>query len=488
MFNNIKLIGLIFLSVLLLTNCKKENKDTQSQGEIVFAPFDAGSEKDGEFDVICNEALVVTHARVNLNGTFYYPETFILDGKLYTQSIKLDVGNYVINEFSLMADPLNTPDNHGDDVVYQSTPMMGSAYAQYVSMPIGDPDLNFDITAFQKNEFAIDVLCYIPAEYSNFGFEWFEVTPITIREQCFFGDFCIKDVTQYTGSLYGPNVMLDEVAIFKIDLYKDDILYGTYYNTSQGENGLVYTSPLCIEYPDYDMKVDKFRFDLSIYVTSGNTWAYVPFYSWTFFDAEKIPAGTDGVVDFVLGNCVSSETDLLLPPWMNLPMGGDYVFALSNGNVGPDSYWDMTIGGIGSNLYDMQNGTYPGWCADEFTTIGNGVHCMDAVSSLYPEALPDYWLNEMPAGPGALSRLDAIGAANWLWNHEADYDYNFTQMQNALWNLFNNKVVTGVASDMATAARMHTDYSPLPGGWAAIYFIPCNDELELQMTFFVVDP
>ena len=59
-------------------------------------------------------------------------------------------------------------------------------------MPIDDV-ADFKIIAFEKAEYAIDVLCYIPAEWDNFGFEWFEVTEITLREQCFFGDICIYD-------------------------------------------------------------------------------------------------------------------------------------------------------------------------------------------------------------------------------------------------------------------------------------------------------
>ena len=103
MLNNIKLIGVIFLSVLLLTNCKKENKDTQEAGELVFAPIDAvDTEKDGIdiFDVACNELLVVAKARVNLNGTLYYPATFMSEGKLLTQSIKLPPGDYKILEIT----------------------------------------------------------------------------------------------------------------------------------------------------------------------------------------------------------------------------------------------------------------------------------------------------------------------------------------------------------------------------------------------------
>lgn len=496
MLNNIKLIGVIFLSILLLTNCKKENKDTQQPGEVVFAAIDVNdTEKDGidQYDILCDEDLVPVKARVNLNGVLYFPELFYFEGKLLTQSIQLPPGQYKILEFTLL-------DEFG--VIVKSTPMEGSDFADYVNNPIDD-EYDFTVEEFVKLEKEVDVLCYLEAYYESFGFQWFDITEITIRNQCFFGDFCIKDVTQYEQSLYGlDGVEIDEKAIFKIVLNKYDngvgdyVEYAVFENFEDGDYIMDDQGnyiPLCVEYADYDATDDFYQAELWIYVTSGETWDYVHFYTWEFQDAESIEDlysdGDDGVVDFVLGNCVSTYTDLLLPPWMNLPLGDDYTFNLSNGGFGGgnDHYWDITITGITSPLYDIWDDIYPGWCADEGTTIGNTDYCMDARSSLYPDNLPAYWLNH---NTGGLSRTDAIAAANWLWNHEGDYVYTGAEMQDALWKLFNNKSVSGKALEMANDAMMHTDYSPLPGGWAAIFFVPCLSEPDqtLQMTFFVVDP
>jgi hypothetical protein len=501
---SLKYIGVLLLSILLLTNCQKDNKkDDNATGEITFAALDGNTEKDGIYDILCDENLNVVYARVKLNDTYYYPETFVLNDMLYTQSLKLAVGNYTVNEFSLM-DDMGTPDDMTDDEIVKATPMSTSDYAMYVTAGIGDlPVIN--VGAFEKTEFPIDVLCYTEAAYTAFGFEWFVITELTIREQCFFGDFCIKDPNQYTGSLYGPDVVLDEVAIFKIVAFRKvgndwvnikDVtnpLGEAYYNTYYDDNNVLqYMSPLCVEYADYDVGIDQFKFELWIYVTLNDGWGYVKFHEWEFDDAEMIDAGVDGVVDFVLGNCVYDDPDLLLPPWMNLPVGGDYSFALSNGGPTGDSYWDVTIGGISSPNFDMVNGTFEGWCADEGTTIGNGTHCMDAMSSLYPKMLPPYWLDLLPPpnsnGDTPLTREEALCATNWLWNNQQNYTYTTAEMQNALWNLFNNKAVSGIAKTMADDARGNCDFSPLPGGWAAILFVPCNDELQLQMTFFVVDP
>lgn len=322
MLNNIKLIGIIFLSVLLLTNCKKENKiDEQSPGELVFAPIDVinDAEKDGDptFDVLCNEEYVVHHAfvtleRVDIEGnviTNHTPLTFILDNKLYTQSLKLEPGEYIIREFSLMTE--------GDDIV-KSTPMVGSVYAGYVNNPIDDL-VDFEIFPFEKEQFEVDVLCFVPAVWDNFGFEWFDVTEITLREQCFFGDICIDDFVAYAGTLYDNPLVNDEVAIFRIEVYRDGYWVEDFYNTNYDEfDVLTYISPLCVQYADYDLVDNTFEFKLFIYTDLG----YQYFYTWTFDDDEKIPSNNsdfipgydDGVVDFVLGDCVVTPSDLVILP------------------------------------------------------------------------------------------------------------------------------------------------------------------------------
>lgn len=312
--NKLKLIGVIFLSILLFTNCKKENKtdNTQASGELVFSAIDiVDTEKDG-YDFFCDENLVVHHAYIVLEDadgmlSTHVPMTFKLDNVLYTQSIKLDPGPYIIREFSLRTE---------DDLIVKATPEMDAPFAEYVTQAIDD-EVDFTIIEFEKFQYDIDVLCFIPAEYDNFGFEWFEVTEITIREQCFFGDICIDDFQEYLGSWYDDPLVNDEVAIFKIYVYRDRMdnpePVGMFSNYDEF-TGMI-TSPLCVQYADYDLEVNLFEFDLWIYTSNG----YEYFHTWTFTDAERIlsnngdPDYDDGVVDFVLGDCVVTPSDLVLP-------------------------------------------------------------------------------------------------------------------------------------------------------------------------------
>lgn len=317
MFKNIKLIGVIFLSVLLLTNCKKENKDdSMSPGEIVFAAIDYDDSEKSGFDVPCVDGLIVDHAQILLkdesgNEVYHYPLTFTLDNKLYTQSLKLAPGYYIILEFSLRT---------ADGTMVKATPESNSAYAGYVTHSI-DGAWGFTVVAFEKEEFAIDVLCFIPAVFDLFGFEWFQVTEITLREQCFFGDICIDDFQLYDGSLYDNPLVNDEVAIFKINVFRDgnfvedfenyDFINNEFYKDA--DNNYI---PLCVQYADFDLVVNNFEFELWIWTTIG----YEYFHSWTFADDQQIPSNNfdyvpgydDGVVDFVFGDCVVTPSDLVL--------------------------------------------------------------------------------------------------------------------------------------------------------------------------------
>ena len=78
---------------------------------------------------------------------------------------------------------------------------------------------------------------------------------------------------------------------------------------------------LCIQYADYDLQENLFDFELWIKVDNNGVFEYVYMHTWTFMDDQTIvplyneELGEDGVVEFVLGDCVVTPTDLLLAPW-----------------------------------------------------------------------------------------------------------------------------------------------------------------------------
>ena len=494
MFKNLKFIGVLVLSVLLLTNCNKDAKqDKLQEGELTFATIDIDPDKAIE----CQEDMAPTHAVVKIKDdqgveTTYYPLTFYLDGELFTQAIKLPAGDYTLEEFVIVYHPNNLDaDDHSGDVPLKATPMAGSPYAAFLEYGGLARDIN--IAPFQKYHMWIEVLCYIPADWQDFGFQWFHVHEIIIREQCFFGDFCIKHTPDYVGSLYEEGgIQMDEIAIFAIRVYRQ--INGTdqweYLGGDDNEDSYGSGEPFCIQYADRVGVDDNYAFELYVYVKTGpqddDPFGYELMQTWYFSDDGVIENGGDGVTEFVVGNCNYSDTDFLIPPWMNLPCSVDYSVA-TNGEA-YDSYFASTFDGIPAG-YDIGNGTFGGWCADlqHFITPGTQ-YDMCAFSSLRLDLLPESCNMDVDWS----ERGEEFARVNWLFNNLDLLPARTTnQMQDAIWKLMGfNPGLDGVSAQIVALAIGHGDFTPVPGGWAAVLLYHTSDAdcVNVQITFRVVDP
>jgi hypothetical protein len=393
-----------------------------------------------------------------------------------------------VQEFVLYDDVDGVLGITGSDVIVYGTPHTGNHYAVYTN-----PDVAFEFTvqAFKKIEIDIEVLCFTEADYDDFGFFWFDITEIVIREQCFFGDLCLKHIGDYIGSLYEHGgLQIDEPAIFELHVYKEGVAvpYSPFSNAAWWGEG----APLCIEYPD-NLSIDgeTFTVELWILVKVGAGFNYVKFHTWTFDDEEMIPAGTDGVVDFVLGNCNLTDPDLQLAPYMNLPA----TCGLLTGGVVPSvtliqgqpGYFDVTLSGIGAG-FDIGNGMYAINCFNRGVTINlNTFYSMNVYSSLYPQYM---------MGPCKNLRWDR---ANWIINHLANYPgYAWSDIQQAFWKIedatWGMGANAGVPAGTAIATNMYNDcvaygngFVPLPGGWAGVAFEHATGD-PVQCIFLRVDP
>jgi hypothetical protein len=423
------------------------------------------------------------YAKVVISGVLYKLDVFYIDSKPYTNTLKLAAGNYTITEFMLMDDN-NTPADSNDDVMIAATPHAGSEFALFVPQPL---DINFTIEAFKKTEMNISVLCYQESNYSSFGFVYYGIGQIVVREQFFYGDFCIKSLKDYAGSIYenqSNGIKLDMPAIAKIEVWRNGVLAGEYSNESWYGEG----KPLTVRYADVVNQPDNFEFKLFILVRHGAGCEYVYFHSWTFADDERIESGTDGVVDFVLGNCVPGA-DLILPPWINLPATATYTITGWNPPT-LGGYVDVTLSNI-TNGYELSNGIYASFCADHSTPIYIlNPYEMSLYSSLYQDQLPIF------------AKSDKWDKINWLYNHLSWYpNYQWYDIQGFVW-LYDNPVWDGTASGGVPALtelskQMKEDadiygvgYKVPPGGWAAIIFIPVGngDIAKIQTMFIQVDP
>jgi hypothetical protein len=297
---------LVFIfAVALFASCQKEEASAPVAQEVVFSGIDSGAKKSTNAEP-CENAQA-DYAKVVIDNETYRPAVFYIDGVAYTQAIKLIPAQYTVQEFMLLNNN-GTPEDLTDDYIVKAAPMTGSEYADFVTAPL---TFTFDVEGFKKAEVPVEVLCFDEAEYEAFGFNWFAMTEITVREQVFFGDLCVADLSVYENSLYAEQMnglQIDMPAIFKVDVYKNGAFVKSYTNEAWLGEG----EPLKVQYPDHDNAADAFDFELHILVENGGEFVYQLFHTWSFNDDEMIADGGDGVVDFVLGSCNFSETDLQL--------------------------------------------------------------------------------------------------------------------------------------------------------------------------------
>lgn len=310
---------------------------------------------------------------------------------------------------------------------------------------------------------------------------------VVVIQESFYGDFCIKHAEDYTGSLYASQTgnpgtgYYDAPAIFKVEVYRNGILTGSFNN----ESTLGIGSPLQIQYADRINTTDNFEFKMYILVRTGSTFSYKYFYSWTTSDDNRLEQGTDGVIDFVLGSC-TPNADVQLAPYQNLP-----ISAVVDATIGNPGYWDLYITSVTpGGVYDFPTNQHlVTFCGDPNHYLSVGTHNMNVYTSLYS--------NSWPAGMPFT--LEKIAKANWLFNelYKPDNAYGIYMptltdaqgdiVQLALRKILNDVNVTGTALTMATDANIHGSFVPMPGGYAAVLFIK-NGDPSYQLVFTIVDP
>ncbi|HHL57945.1 MAG: hypothetical protein DRI88_06610 [Bacteroidetes bacterium] len=339
-----KKVILLFLIAATVVSCKKtENStpDVKKEADVSFNVTtifpDAG--REWEYDVPpCDPDAVPSFAKIKIDGVegpdagpggspssgYFDIPVFWTNDNLYTQAIKLPVESedecteYMITEFYLYADGDNGP------YMIKAAPLPDSPFYEFVENGL---DLTFEVCAFEKIEIYIDVLCFVPDVYELFGFFWFEITEITVREMCFFGDVCIDwwlnemDVplwawveyeNYYQNQMNG--IQSDMPAIITLVLFKmvdgqyEQVKFWTNDNWDYPGEG----EPLCIRYADYDNETDEFKLELYIYgpwfFNTNDVFGYTqgqPEHTWYFTDnADVLDLNEDGVVEFAWGDCV----------------------------------------------------------------------------------------------------------------------------------------------------------------------------------------
>ena len=479
----------IIIAGILATNCTKDTPLSDPEVQFNLNYVLSGGLKSRTDIPVCSD-LPATYVMYKFdNSELKQIPVFYVSGKPWTSSIKMTTGVHTIQEFLVYNDN-NTPNDLTDDILISAVPHIGSEFAIYVTTPL---EQTFTIVNGKKTEIKLDVVCYQPNVSNNFGFVYFNINQINVKELAFFGDFCIKEKSDYANSLYAQQTnwilgtgYIDAPAIAKVEVWRNGILIQTVGNAPQGEK-------IIVKYSDNKSVVDAYEIKLFILVRQGTNFNYVMFKSWTFNDISNIPQGTDGLIDYILGNCYdpSSPPDLILAPWMNIPTNATYTITALPSTLG--GYVDATLSNIPIG-YDITNGVYGSNCADHTTGIQMNVsYNMSVYSSLYLETIPLF------------ARSDKWSKINWLFNNLDHYPtHQWYDIQGFIW-LYDNPVWNGVAGSSippltALSQTMKADadlygvnYSPLPGGWAAIIFIPEGTPnnattATIQTMFIKIDP
>jgi hypothetical protein len=308
----------LMLMAVVLFSCKKDKEESASQQEVSFQANqiipEGGLKSTADFDIECSTT-EPSNAHIVIEGVVYDPSVYRVDGVLYTQAIKLTPGDYTVTQFFLYKD-LGTPGYDAADLIVMATPETGSPYAAYTT-----PDLPYDFTvsAFAKTQVSTQVLCFEPEAYSDFGFGWFTIGEVILREACFFGDICIANPALYAGSIYAANgVNVDEVAVTQVIVKRNDVEVPN----SPFNNVATYgaAAPLCVQYPDYVGQLDNFTFELQVWVPStvAGTFAWQTYATLTTTDAVAIPGtGAQGVFDYAIGTCSPNSTNIY--QWLAAP-------------------------------------------------------------------------------------------------------------------------------------------------------------------------
>jgi hypothetical protein len=318
-----KTLYLLLVTVTLFSCVKREyNPDDMQEVTFTAAEISPDVLLKSTTDYNCQANLTPDYAKIVIAGFAepFYPQVFHLDGNLYTQSIKLAPGTYTVEQFLVM-DDMGTPGELNGDQIYMAIPEAGSDFAVYTSPAV---PFTFTVDAFVKKEIPVEILCFQPQFYTLFGFDWFALTEIVIREKCFFGDVCV-DPDDYLTSLYDleqlpAGCQVDMPAIFKVYITRNgDPVPNSPFTNATAAAGYGSGAPLCVQYPDYINITDVFSFEIHVLVYTGpGTFGYQLYHTFQITDDQLIlPDGGDGVVDFAIGDC-SPYSDFIWP-WQIIP-------------------------------------------------------------------------------------------------------------------------------------------------------------------------
>ncbi|MEN8137112.1 MAG: hypothetical protein ABFR62_01630 [Bacteroidota bacterium] len=287
---------------LVLLSCEKQSEDTLQ--EVSFSINNETNNLNKKNDIVYPECSNEAPAYViaTIDDEDYRLEVLQnLDEGTQTQTVKFKTGKYTLQSFKVF---------DADHVLIWAAPEKESDYAKL--WDIEGLEKTFEVSEFKKIKIPVDVLCFTPSYWKEFGFAWFDFNMIKVKTICFSGDFFTKFCRNFTPYLYsypgspyeGQSHEGDSFkAIFKVLIKNEN---GVVLNNQKNNSNLKRAGidrPLCIEFPDYLNKEDRYTFEIYL-ALHDNTWPLVHT-SEVFLAEDDISniTGENGIFNFGFGNC-----------------------------------------------------------------------------------------------------------------------------------------------------------------------------------------
>ena len=338
-----KIISLLVIIAFAVVSCQKDEADkpvVQQDVEFGIERIDPNLLKDDADPYKCPSNLDAVKAEITIAGIQdpFVVDLFWVDDKMYTQAIKLASGSYTVTDFILL--------DANDDFV-MAIPAENSEYAEYLTgtEPKTVP-FEFTVGAFTKVEIPVEVLCFLPSVYDKFGFFWFNITEIVIREFCFFGDVCANGVP-YVPASFGESLYelvpgglaVDMPAIFEVRVFAADgttpvpaqpVGANVFSNVSFDEQGnpiVDATRTVCAKFPDKLRTPGEAGFKMELWVLIPDGQGGFTYHLFTTFDVVEDANGVWDIqlnntsalnefnaVDFAIGTCSPFSTHIFPYP------------------------------------------------------------------------------------------------------------------------------------------------------------------------------
>lgn len=487
------------------------------------------SKKDGSTDTpdgnsgystpipICSDD-TPTHVKVTLKGpglpvegkTYTLDVIETLEDGTQTSVLKLDASitddDFAITMFEVytMWDHDEDPSNDDVEKLIWLSPTTESHYASIWGLH-NAVTKTFTVDAFTKKKVDVDVICFEPYDYENFGFSWYDFNRIDIKQLCFFGDICTKFHAAFhaRGAYVGQPgyVGFDFPVIFEIVITDDQ------GNEIARDNNLAWQGvgvPLCLEYPNYvDIPNEELTFTINMKMPYDGVDEYSEtVYSDTFYaeefdntdlndDLANIFGGDDGIFDFVVGNCSypGNDASVELPAYIPVPDEVTYQYvkadgiAIYNPNYGAYITIKVMDGADPADnpMYQIVNNTiYGTFCGDLDNTF---VWYRDYLADLYSTLEPDV-IENLVLDDGNDYTAWKLKLINYMINHLDDLGITSAEVtQNIIWQVVegNNQLGTQQILDIVTEIETRVTayesshgrpYEPTVGEYAMVLMVP----------------